>query len=275
VGFSLAPRAVLEGYRLESLDSAGSTNELAIARAMAGETGPVWFVTDDQTSGRGRRGRQWLDARGNLAATLLLTPDFPLSAAAGTGFVAGLALTEALEAVCPEIRLRVAADGASGGAGGRFTLKWPNDVLADGAKLSGILLESRLLPAGGYALAIGIGVNVVSHPQETPYPATSLRKLGSQVTAADLFLALSDAWSETFSLWNSPDGTREVRRRWLKNAAGLGEIVAVQTGDGVRRGRFVELDEHLRFVIRDDAGERIAIAAGDVHFGAVATMRDG
>ncbi len=271
MAFTLAPRAVLEGYRLDALASAGSTNAVALERAAAGEVGPLWIVTDDQTSGRGRRGRAWLDGRGNLAATLLLTPDFPIAQAAAAGFVAGLALTDALEAVLPEAAIRVAADGGAGG-GRRFVLKWPNDVLTDGAKLSGILLESRLLDGARYALAIGIGVNVVSHPADTPYPATSLRALGSQVTAGELFLALSDSWSDTFSAWRGR-GPAEIRRRWLERAAGLGEMVSVRTGDGVMRGRFEEIDEDLRFVIRTETGERMKIAAGDVHFGAVATMR--
>jgi BirA family biotin operon repressor/biotin-[acetyl-CoA-carboxylase] ligase len=272
MGFVLAPRAALDGYRLTSLDEAGSTNAVALDAAATGEIGPVWFVTDNQTQGRGRRGRAWLDRKGNLAATLLLTPDFPLSQAAACGFVAGLALTTALEAVEPRMSVAIAAD-AGAGSGRRFVLKWPNDVLAGGAKLSGILLESRLLGEDSYALAIGIGVNVVSHPQDTPYPATSLAALGSKTDAGQLFLALSDAWSEIYATWRSAGGPAEIRRRWLLRAAGLGEAVAVNTGEGVVRGRFDEIDDELRFVIRTDDGKRMTIAAGDVHFGAVATAR--
>ncbi len=272
MGFALAPRAALDGYRVTSFEEAGSTNALALDAAAAGEKGPAWFVTDNQTQGRGRRGRAWLDSKGNLAATLLLTPDFPLSQAAACGFVAGLALTTALEAVEPRLSIAIAAD-AGASADRRFVLKWPNDVLAGGAKLSGILLESRLLGSDAYALAIGIGVNVVSHPLDTPYPATSLKALGGSTKADELFLALTDAWSEIYATWRGAGGAAEIRRRWLSRAAGLGEDVAVETGEGVVRGRFEEIDEELRFVIRTDDGRRMTIAAGDVHFGAVATAR--
>ena len=111
-----------------------------------------------------------------------------LKTAATLGFVAGLALGDALDAVVPSGRIAIAPDGGgvAGARGDRFELKWPNDVLADGAKLAGILLESALLPGSGYALAIGIGVNVVAHPDGLPYPATSLSALGSRADAETL-----------------------------------------------------------------------------------------
>src|SRR5690606_33856856 len=124
----------------------------------------LWLVSKRQEAGRGRRGRAWATQEGNLAATLLLLPDTDLREAATLGFVAGLALADALASVIPGRTIGVGVDGGTPLSGGRFELKWPNDVLADGAKLSGILLESAMLDAGRYALAIGIGVNVVAHP---------------------------------------------------------------------------------------------------------------
>ena len=95
---------------------------------------------------------------------------------------------------------------AAASRGDRFELKWPNDVLADGAKLAGILLESAMLDGGRFALAVGIGVNVVAHPEDVPYPATSLQALGSTCDAETLFLALSDAWSENCRVWDGGAG---------------------------------------------------------------------
>ena len=271
MGFQLAPTATADGFRLEAHDAVGSTNALALERAMAGDPGKLWVVSKKQESGRGRRGRAWATPEGNLAATLLKVLDHDLQYAATLGFVAGLALADALDAVAPNARFSVGVDGGSGQGVKRFELKWPNDVLASGAKLAGILLESTLLGQGRLAIAIGIGVNVVAHPTDVPYPATSLASLGAGVDAETLFLALSDAWSENERIWAGGRGLAAIRKRWLGRAAGLGSEVAVRIEGNVVRGVFETIDEDCRFVIREAQGDRIAIAAGDVHFGAVAS----
>ena len=269
-GFQLAPTAASEGFRFEAHDVVGSTNALALDQARAGDPGRLWIVSKRQESGRGRRGRVWATPQGNLAATLLVVIDGDLKGAATLGFVAGLALADALDAVVPGSRISVGLDGAGSGRN-RFELKWPNDVLASGAKLAGILLESTLLGEGRFAVAVGIGVNVVAHPEDLPYPATSLAALGSSCDAETLFLALSDAWSVNARLWDGGHGLSSIPRRWLDRAAGLGGEVAVRIDGNVVRGTFETIDEDCRFVIRDESGARLTIAAGDVHFGAVAS----
>ena len=271
MGFRLAPTAIDDGYRLEAHDSVGSTNALALQHAAAGDPGRLWVVAKRQESGRGRRGRAWATPEGNLAATLLLVTDRDLKTAATLGFVAGLALSDALDAVAPGVTFAVAPDGGSGHGTTRFELKWPNDVLAGGAKLAGILLESALVAGDRAAIAVGIGVNVAAFPEGLPYPATSLRALGAKVEAEDVFLALSDAWSANMGIWNGGRGLSAIRGRWLERAAGLGGEVAVRLEGKVVRGVFETIDEDCRFVIRDAEGGRMAIAAGDVHFGAVAS----
>ncbi|WEX07546.1 biotin--[acetyl-CoA-carboxylase] ligase [Chelativorans sp. AA-79] len=273
--FALAPSALAAGYRLEAHESVGSTNALALERAAAGDDpGNLWIVSKDQTSGRGRRGRVWATPPGNLAATLLLVDRIEPGMAAILGFVAGLSLSDALRAVAPQARIGIGVDGGEERRQrSRFELKWPNDVLADGAKLAGILLESSLLGDGRFAVAVGIGVNIVVHPADLPYPATSLQALGVDCDAERLFMALSSAWVENFTLWKSPDGTAAIRERWLSQAAGLGSEVSVRADGRVVRGVFETIDELCRFVIREDDGSRLLIAAGDVHFGAVASVR--
>src|SRR3981081_2966814 len=136
--FSLGPRAQSAGYRLAAFDQIGSTNTEAMARARDGEAGPTWFVTSDQTAGRGRRQRAWIAPPGNLASTVLEVIDVLPSAAATLGFAAGLAIEAALQKVSIEAALRM------GGADQlEFSLKWPNDVLAGRQKLAGILLEAE------------------------------------------------------------------------------------------------------------------------------------
>lgn len=270
MGFRLAPTCEADGFRLEALETVGSTNAQALEHARTGDAGKLWVVSKAQENGRGRRGRAWESPYGNLAATLLLNLDGDLRLAATLGFVAGLALADALDAVVPKGRISIGLDGASAGKN-RFELKWPNDVLASGAKLAGILLESTMLDGGRLAVAIGIGVNVVAHPENLPYPATSLYALGADCDAETLFLALSDAWSVNARLWNDGNGLAAIRERWLGRAAGLGGQVAVRIDGRVVRGTFETIDEDCRFVIRDDQGAILTIAAGDVHFGAVAS----
>ena len=183
----------------------------------------MWFVTTEQTAGRGRRQRPWIAPRGNLASSVLETIDAAPAVAATLGFAAGVALEAALR-------------GVAGSAATGFSLKWPNDVLAGQAKLSGILLEAETLPGGSLAVAVGMGTNVVAAPEGTPTPATSLTALGVETSAEQLFLGLSDSWAECRGIWDGGKGFDEIRRRWLALAAGLGQPVSVHTGQTSRVG---------------------------------------
>jgi len=276
-GFALGAAARAAGYRLKGFDSVGSTNTEAMAAAAAGDPGGIWFAALQQTAGRGRRGRAWESPHGNLAASLLIVPDADAAVAATLGFVAGVALNAALSQILPRGLVKIGIDGADGASGGhaaRIALKWPNDVLADGAKLAGILLEATKLPDGRQGIVIGIGVNVVAAPAGLPYPATSLAELGIERTAPEVFAALSDAWVESFSLWRDGDGVADVLARWRSAAAGIGAPVAVSRADGVVRGVFETIDEAGRLIVRADDKSLIAITAGDVHFGATASARN-
>lgn len=176
-GFALGPRAASRGYRLLAYDTIGSTSSEAGEAARRGDVGDVWVVAHRQTSGRGRRGRAWESPEGNLATSLLVVPEADPTVTATLGFVAGVALEDALSRVATGLTLRTGIDGADGPRS-RVALKWPNDVLADGAKLAGILLEAHKRPDGSLAVVAGFGVNVVAAPEGLPYPATSLAGLG-------------------------------------------------------------------------------------------------
>jgi BirA family biotin operon repressor/biotin-[acetyl-CoA-carboxylase] ligase len=272
--FALGSKARDAGYRLAGFDTIGSTNSEALAAAAAGDPGGIWFAALQQTAGRGRRGREWHSPPGNLAASLLIVPEASPETIATLGFVAGVALNAALSAILPKGMVRVGIDGADGADGrSRIALKWPNDVLADGAKLAGILLEAAKTPSGRHGIIVGIGVNVVAAPEGVPYPATSLKALGVERTAEDVFEALSDAWVEAFGLWNDGYGVAAILDRWRGSAAGIGAPVAITQDGVVRRGIFETIDSAGRLIIRDDDGARHPITAGDVHFGATASAR--
>ncbi len=273
-GFWLGPRAATRGYRLHGYDSIGSTSTEAVRAAAAGDAGDVWFCALQQTEGRGRRGRAWHTTHGNLAASLLVVPDCDPSVSATLGFVAGVAMNRALTLLLPDAVVKQGIDGADGQNGSRIALKWPNDVLADGAKLSGILLEAQKRPDGGLAVVIGMGVNVVAAPEGLPYPATSLRALGYDISAETVFAALSDAWVDTVEVWNAGRGIADILSLWREAAAGIGAEVAVQREGEVVRGVFETIDEAGRLIVRANDNRRIAITAGDVHFGATASVRN-
>jgi BirA family biotin operon repressor/biotin-[acetyl-CoA-carboxylase] ligase len=265
--FALGPRAAAAGYRLAAFDQIGSTNAEALARARAGERGPIWFVTPEQTAGRGRRQRAWIAPRGNLASSVLEVMDVAPAVAATLGFAAGLSLETALQKVSVEAALRLGGPDAL-----KFSLKWPNDVLAGGQKLAGILLEAEAVADDRLAVVVGIGTNVVAAPEGTPTPATSLSALGVHVSAEELFAALSDAWVEFRGIWDNGRGFAEIRRLWLERAARLGEKVAIQTGTVTLEGTFDTIDETGCMIVRLPDGKRIPVTAGEVYFGSAASV---
>jgi BirA family biotin operon repressor/biotin-[acetyl-CoA-carboxylase] ligase len=273
MAFALGAKASAAGYRLEEHETIGSTNAVAMARARDGDAGRLWVVCDFQSEGRGRRGSQWATAKGNLASSLFIAVDAAPGVAATLGFVAGLSLDEALRRVAPSLAAAFAMDGLQPGAdrqAARLRLKWPNDVLLDGGKLAGILLEAAPLPNGKLAVVIGIGVNVVEAPSGLPYPTAALAGLGIRLSAADLFAALSDCWSVIERIWDGGRGFPRIRDLWLDRAAGVGEEAVIRIGQEVMRGRFETIDSEGRLMIRLGDGTLRPISAGEVHFGAMA-----
>jgi BirA family biotin operon repressor/biotin-[acetyl-CoA-carboxylase] ligase len=259
MAFSLGPVAPASGYRLIAHETIDSTSVEAIRLGLEGDAGRLWIVAGEQTEGHGRRGRPWQTRNGNLAASLLMPVPGNGSTTATLGFAAGLALDSAIRAVAPNLA-------------GKVRLKWPNDVLIDGAKVAGILLEAVSPPSGRDGVVIGIGVNVRHAPADLPYPAASLLDRGADVTAEALFQALAEAWVEQESVWDAGRGFAAIRARWLTHAAGLGAPIAVRLGAEVVRGTFETIDEAGRLVVRAADGAARAISAGEVFFGTAASV---
>ena len=253
----LGPQAAARGYRLDYIDSVGSTNAVALMRAREqGEPGPLWIVGGEQTAGRGRMGRQWTSPRGNLYASLLLTDPCPTEKAPELGFVAGVALAEAANATL--------------GQREDLGLKWPNDLLCAGAKLSGMLLEATRLPSGALGAVIGIGVNCRSHPDIPNYPTTDLETImpGAGDPAA-LFAALSDAMTRALATWARGTNFEAIRQEWLAACLGRGRPIKVALGDRTIEGVFDTIDAHGRLLVLTADGPT-AIDAGDVLLGSSA-----
>ena len=238
----------LAGARHESFETLGSTNAETLARARAGERGPLWITARRQSAGRGRRGSAWVSEPGNLYASLLLTAPSPPAAAPQLSFVAALALHDAVLTCAP-------------GLAPRLKVKWPNDLMLDGAKLAGILIEGDSAP--DFAAVIGIGVNCASHPDGTAHPATDLAAARESVTPENLFEALKPAFARRLAQWRSGQGFASIRADWLARATGLGEEIRVRLPDKELTGRFEGLDDTGRLLLAGPGGVEI-IAAGDV-----------
>jgi len=267
MAFSLGSRATSAGYRLAAFDQVGSTNTEAMARVREGDRGSIWFVTTEQTAGKGRRQRAWIAPRGNLASSVLEVIDVAPATAATLGFAAGLSIASALQRVSIEANMRRAGSDPL-----KFQLKWPNDVLIEKQKLVGISLEAEAVAGNRLAVVVGIGTNVVAAPTGTPTPAVSLAALGVHVSAEELFAVLSDAWVEFRGIWDNGRGFADIRRLWLERAAGLGERVAIQTGSATVEGTFDTIDETGCLMVRTAEGKLLPIAAGEVYFGSAASV---
>lgn len=211
-----------------------------------------------QTAGYGRRGRGWAQEAGDLAASLVL----PLN----KGTVGGLVETPALFGFALSLALAETVDALNIPAS-LTRVKWPNDVLIDGAKLSGILLEREEAESGAMLVA-GIGVNIVHKPDIVDYPTARLvDHLTGTPPAPEELLDLLDRRLQHHLAGLSKDGFAPLRTAWLARAARRGEAVTVRLPRETQEGTFEGLDENGNLLLRQGDTLR-SIATGDVFFGA-------
>lgn len=238
-------------FRLIEHASIDSTNAEAHRLADAGERGPMWIWARRQTAGRGRRGRNWASEPGNLFATLLAA--FPVQARDATelSFVAALAARDALAGFLP--------------GGGGLTLKWPNDVLLDGAKVAGILTETCGSSTPDHTVvAVGCGLNLAHAPSDTRYPATALARHGAVVEPGDAMQALAGAMEGWLSVWNDGNGFPAVRRAWVDGAHRLGHEIVVTVDGKPVVGIFEGLAEDGALVLGGPGRQSHRFHAGEV-----------
>ncbi|CAN7149774.1 biotin--[acetyl-CoA-carboxylase] ligase [Caulobacter sp. LjRoot300] len=242
-----------KGTPVVVLDEIDSTNAEARRRAEVGEAGPMWIVGLRQTAGRGRRGRAWETGAGNLAATLLFSTDKPPAEAAQVSFVAALAVADLLGAYVPASLV---------------SLKWPNDPLLGGLKVSGILVESGTRPAGGLWIAVGVGVNLARKPIDSERPATALTTYRdapppSPVEAIEVLAAAFARWQDVWLRLGFP----AIAEAWTARAHGLGEPCVARLGTETLEGIAEGLDGDGALRLRLSDGQLRRVTAGDVFFG--------
>lgn len=246
----LAEEALRAGFRINAFETLRSTSDEALRQASLGDRGRLWIVAASQSGGRGRQGRAWVSPAGNVYASLLLIDPVAPARAAQLGFVAGVAAASILKPLV--------------GPGRTLALKWPNDVLVDGAKLAGILVEGTGLPNGAFACIMGFGINRQSHPPKMPYSVTDLFSVSTARPAVgDLVAALSGAMHRMLTKWDSGRGFGRIREAWLEHALPPGTPLTVSAGGRRLTGRFETIDEQGRLVLSGEQGH-LQLDAGDV-----------
>ena len=236
------------GWRIIRLDAVDSTNEEGRRRASTGDTDRLWIVANEQTAGRGRRGRAWISPRGNLYASALILDPCRRPVASQLGFVAGVAL------------VRAARDLGATDVG----LKWPNDLMSYCAKCAGILVEGISLGSGRMACVVGVGVNCAHAPEGLGYATSCLTRAGGQAVApGELFERLIERFDDALDEWRAGQAFDRIRAAWLDYAVGLGERIAIQNGRGQREGVFEGIDATGRLLMHSEQGLD-AVQAADV-----------
>jgi BirA family biotin operon repressor/biotin-[acetyl-CoA-carboxylase] ligase len=247
---------LLQDYHLLSYDVLDSTNEEARRLATGGGSHGAVIWAKRQTAGRGRMGREWVSAEGNLFVSVLLSPEKDLATCSQLSFVAAVAVAETLEGIVPEPS--------------QLSCKWPNDVLYNGRKIGGILLESfQAKDESGKDrqwVIVGVGINVDSFPEHVMFPATCLREAGVEIISAKIvlsrfifnFISHYDAWVS--------GGFKPVQKAWQKRAYRLGHEVEIIIGEKKIGGVFDGIDAAGRLLVRAESGAITGISAGDVFF---------
>jgi BirA family biotin operon repressor/biotin-[acetyl-CoA-carboxylase] ligase len=229
-------------WRLATYDQIGSTSDLCRSLAEAGEPEGFAVLAKLQTKGRGSRGRTWQSDRGNLFLSVLLRPIGPVRESGLWALLAGVAIAEALEGV----------DG--------IALKWPNDILLNGAKLGGVLVDSTTDESGGLAwLVIGMGLNLAHAPEGLDRAVASLDGRFTPEALAARILDRIAHWRRVRIL----EGFSEMRAAWLKHALPKGTVMQIRLRQGIVSGRFEGIGEDGRLMLH--TGERVqGFATGEI-----------
>jgi BirA family transcriptional regulator, biotin operon repressor / biotin---[acetyl-CoA-carboxylase] ligase len=242
---------LLNDYHLLSFDSLDSTNEEGKRLAKGGGCHGAVIWAKHQSEGRGRMGRSWVSADGNLFVSVLLQPEKPIQELGQLSFVAAISVIESLEALLPP--------------GNKLQCKWPNDVLLNDKKLGGILLES--FQAGDSDkpwVVVGIGVNVDNFPPRTEFPATCLKDAGVELVSAKIILSrFIHHFIDCYNTWNEK-GFTPMRKKWSAVAWGLETRICARLPDGNIEGICQGIDGNGSLELKLDNGKKHLVHAGDV-----------
>lgn len=239
--------ALPESFHLLRLGAIDSTNAEALRLAQSDAPAGTLVWAQEQTAGRGRRGRDWASPPGNLYCSLLLYPSQPPDEAAQLSFVAALALADSIAEVAPGVKPEI---------------KWPNDVLVGGRKIAGILLEGNVSEKSGRgSLVIGSGVNISSHPDfPDGLQATSLAREGAKVGTQSMLEHYAAALAHWIGRWEA-DGFAPIRAEWVDRAAGIGREIEIRLAGKTLSGYFRAVDDAGALIVSTREGDQTVNAA--------------
>ncbi len=243
-----------KGYDFRHISQIDSTNEEAKRLAGSAQL-PVWILADRQTKGRGRLQRHWVSYQGNLMTSLAFVPEGATEHIGQLSFVAALTVYDTVAKFAGEESL---------------ALKWPNDVLYEGKKIAGILLETiGKTKTGQYKMALGIGINLITFPEHIDYPTTSLKEMtGHTIDVLKVHHYLAYAFEHWYKLYNA-NGFEIIREAWLARVYGFMKKIEVKMQNEVISGNFIGLDETGHMLLKETVsgiGVKIhKVMAGDVH----------
>lgn len=249
---SLGERALLDGFALRHVPSIGSTSATLMEDALNGATGPVWLVADEQVDGKGRRGRFWHSPKGNLYASLLLSEPAPGVHVAQLSFVLALALRDA---VCQIAETQGVTDL-------QIEVKWPNDLMINGNKCAGLLLEGGMKGQSRFVI-VGMGVNLAFHPEKSNHPASNFAELDLNTSPAHFFAFLSDAVARRLSQWARGSNFAQIRADWLAHAYKMGEVMRINANAESYEARLEGVDPTGGLIV-DHMGRQRIVTAGEI-----------
>jgi len=243
----------LKNYNLLIFQTVDSTNSEALRLANSGAIGNFVVVSNLQTGGRGSKGRLWKSIAGNLHASILLDSSVDCKKHPQLSFVIANAVFEALTKLAQEKKINL-----------NIQLKWPNDILIDGKKVGGILLESISLLNKNYVV-IGMGINIIEAPANASFPATSLYDEGLMLEGSDELLDLiMNKFDKLYKRWAVDNNFIRTRKDWMRRAYNINKVITIDDGNRRLSGTFKEIDFDGSIRIQLAGGQLYNLAAGDV-----------
>jgi BirA family biotin operon repressor/biotin-[acetyl-CoA-carboxylase] ligase len=235
-------------FTIHQFEELKSTNSHAFELARLGQIfDREIIVAASQKSGRGRKDRKWESPIGNLYFSLVLQPKTALEKIPQISFLAIVALRLAIEKIAPQNSVKN---------------KWPNDLLIDEKKIAGILLESEMQNNEARFVILGIGVNLISNPENTIFPAGNLKNFGIKISPENLLKNFLDEFEKIYQNWLDY-GFAGVRKLWLKEAFRLQEKISVKLDEKAIEGIFEDLDLEGNLLLKS-GGKTIKITTADI-----------
>ncbi len=238
------------GFTLRALPVVGSTNDVARDHINdANALGPIVIWAEEQTGGKGRSGRLWDSPNGNLYSSILIKDVGPLTIASQLSFLTAISMRAALSKLIPKESVKC---------------KWPNDILVNGSKICGILLECGSDKSANNWVIIGSGVNVSHKPTDAPYSVSHLKQFNEDISTHMVLSLYLKEFSDRLQVWKST-GFNEIREEWIQNCFGLGEKIVARLANKVEEhGHFLDLDADGGLIMEKEDSSKITITAGDV-----------